>query len=908
MALSATIPGTSPYTTPSEIEPPMRNPGNSRPRSWFRSSASASKRRDRSLSPQLEQLEERTLLTLYMVNTTVDMLGDTTALTLRDAITAAVTGTASGQAPAGTSSNTIKFAISGSGVQPINLSSALPTITGNLVIDGTSQNGYNGSPLIELNGASAGGGVSGLTIQGAGVTIEGLAIDGFSANGIVVEGAGSTGDAIEANNIGVLPSGTSTLANGGYGVLVENLATTTLIGSGNVISGNTLGGIDINNAVATSVTGNFIGTNAAGTSALGNGGPGILIQSQANTNTIGAGNIISGNSGVGVEITSSSFSNTVEGNKIGTNAAGTTGLANGSGGVLISGSATSNTIGGTTTGDGNVIAFNSGIGVAVGSSASDTGTIDNAIEENSIFGNTGLGIDLGSDGVTPNGTNPRSFPNEGQNYPVLTTITPAAAGQETVSGTFTSVDGNSFRLEFFGNTAAGSSGVGQGETFLGATTVSTSASGTATFSFTYSPVAGESFVSATATNLSTGDTSEFAQDVQSQAPAFTKGPNLTVDADDGAQTVVNWATNISGGSSGGAVTFLVSANNSSLFSVQPAINSSGTLTYTPSLDAEGTATITVQAKNGAGVTSAPQTFTITVLPGSRQHTIASATGTLGPVQFVIAADGKLYEHINATGWSVIGGANTVESVSAVADTSGRVVLFAEGTDHALSIFIAGSGWQGAIGAPGTVLAISAGLDPSGKADVFVVDAGGNLDEYSTTSGWRVLPASPAGAVTQLSAVDNSRVYVVTANGSIYGNDPNFGWFPLTSPGFARSISAVGNAQGVDTVYAVTMAGGLYRHDNTTGWAQLGGNGSIVTISAGRDVPGEPNVFAITTGGQIAENDSVTGWSILNTTSAPITLSASIADQLFAILADGSVQGYQPPYGFFPLTSPGFAET
>src|ERR1700722_19163382 len=73
--------------------------------------------------PVLEELEQRWLPTTYVVNTTLDVLGDTTPgqVTLRDALTAISTQAPSGNAPAGTASNTIKFAIGVSGsVQTID--------------------------------------------------------------------------------------------------------------------------------------------------------------------------------------------------------------------------------------------------------------------------------------------------------------------------------------------------------------------------------------------------------------------------------------------------------------------------------------------------------------------------------------------------------------------------------------------------------------------------------------------------------------------------------------------------------------------------------------------------------------------------------------------------------------------
>ncbi len=102
-------------------------------------------------------------------------------------------------------------------------------------------------------------------------------------------------------------------------------------------------------------------------------------------------------------------------------------------------------------------------------------------------------------------------------------------------------------------------------------------------------------------------------------PVFTKGPDQVITEDAPAQ-VINWATGISAGASnesGQVLTFTVTNNNDSLFSVPPAISSTGQLTYTPALNKHGIATVTVNLKDdntagGAALTTADQTFTITI--------------------------------------------------------------------------------------------------------------------------------------------------------------------------------------------------------------------------------------------------------------------------------------------------------
>ena len=105
-------------------------------------------------------------------------------------------------------------------------------------------------------------------------------------------------------------------------------------------------------------------------------------------------------------------------------------------------------------------------------------------------------------------------------------------------------------------------------------------------------------------------------------PSFTKGADQTVNEDAAAQTIANWATNISVGpanESAQVPTFAITGNtNPTLFSVAPAVSGNGTLSFTPAADANGSSTITLVLKDNGGTanggqdTSAPQTFTITV--------------------------------------------------------------------------------------------------------------------------------------------------------------------------------------------------------------------------------------------------------------------------------------------------------
>lgn len=321
--------------------------------------------------PRLEAMEERAVPATFTVFNTLDNgVGS-----FRDALIQVNADTLSGI-------DTINFAI-GSGVQTIAPWSALPTITHPVVIDGTTQPGFAGTPLIELNGAAAGympdgRAADGLTIDAGGSTVRALVVNRFGS-GIVLRSAG--GDILEGNYIGTDVTGTLRLGNHD-GVVIYSAGNTiggTTPGAGNLISGNLGNGIGIWDAVAgvpTSgndlVQGNFIGTDATGTRGLGNGSgtsgssAGIYVRGGLGFNVIGgtaegARNLISGNY-CGVWITNggvvpgmsntANSGNVLAGNFIGTDLTGTLDLGNSYGVQLVT---NSNTVGGTAAAARNII-------------------------------------------------------------------------------------------------------------------------------------------------------------------------------------------------------------------------------------------------------------------------------------------------------------------------------------------------------------------------------------------------------------------------------------------------------------------------------------------------------------------------------------------------------------------------
>ena len=99
----------------------------------------------------------------------------------------------------------IVFNIPGAGVKVINLLTPLPEITEAVVIDGSTQPGHAGAPLIELNGEACTVSQNGLVITAGDTTIRSLAIGGFAGSGIVLRSCDN--NVIQGNYIGVDASG-----------------------------------------------------------------------------------------------------------------------------------------------------------------------------------------------------------------------------------------------------------------------------------------------------------------------------------------------------------------------------------------------------------------------------------------------------------------------------------------------------------------------------------------------------------------------------------------------------------------------------------------------------------------------------------------------------------------------------
>jgi photosystem II stability/assembly factor-like uncharacterized protein len=352
--------------------------------------------------------------------------------------------------------DTITFNIPGPGVKTINLLISLPEITDRVVIDATTQPGYLGSPLIEINGSGVGSNANGLNIKAGGSTVRGLAIGGFSnGNGILLT---SDNNLIQANYLGIAADGTTARQNT-RGIQITNASNNVIGGTTgnaarNVISGNGSAGIDISGN-ANVVQGNFIGTNATGSAAIPNSGGITIFNAQSINNLIGgtavgAGNVISGNQ---FGVLTSGNATTIQGNRIGTDTTGTFKVPNTTG---VQALGLDMLVGGLTPEARNIISGNNSDGVFIRGAGSKLQGNYIGTDFNGSFalGNGGNGVVAGENALI-GGTEPgaRNVIAGNGNFGNVVLGFNGAGSSTTVQGNYIGTDATGTRA--LGGSAAG---------------------------------------------------------------------------------------------------------------------------------------------------------------------------------------------------------------------------------------------------------------------------------------------------------------------------------------------------------------------------------------------------------------------------------------------------------------------
>lgn len=438
------------------------------------------------------------------------------------------------------------------GVFTIKITGHLPPLaTDGVTVDATTQPGYSGNPIVFIDGSNIlaeSGEPPGLMIYAANCTVKGLGFTRSPWVGIAMLLPDATGNTVRDCWCGVDPNGTSAAANTKQGIQISDGAHANTIGPGNVLSGNSEYGIWISGSatVENTITGNLIGTNAQGNAALPNNFGGVIVTGASHGNTIGGGNTISGNNNAGVWLTGTGvFGNTVSGNRIGTTPAGTAAIPNSSSGIYLVSGASQNLVSGNVisgNGDGfgygiliadpgtddNVISSNliglrpdgGALGNAFAGIGISNGSKDSIIYQNRIAHNASLGISMYDAPTTGHTIRENSISNHGfagiaigpanhtQTQPSLSSAVSDTGGL-TLSGSLNSAPSSAFRIEFFANDAPGWGG---GATFIGALeNLTTDAGGAASFITTLpAAVASGRVITATATAVSTGDSSGFS--------------------------------------------------------------------------------------------------------------------------------------------------------------------------------------------------------------------------------------------------------------------------------------------------------------------------------------------------------------------------------------------------------------
>jgi hypothetical protein len=573
---------------------------------------------------------------------------------------------------------------------------------GDLVVRGAVDwIGPGGAPNAgPVDRGNAGGGIR--LNRGTGTVIgqpgAGNTISGNRSSGVVITGPVAVPPVLRANRIGTDPTGTAVRANRRGIEVVSSAATigTAGAGNGNLISGNLSDGVLANGN--TTIENNLVGVDVSGTVAMGNGnlqdgGTPASIGCCHTSIFVGApGNVVRGNvvggtnghsqyPGIRSGGAAGQAPNLIEDNFVGTDVSGTVALGNGIGiglygdksgtvvrrnliafnetvglwmvegteGALIGGEAV----------DGNTIR-NNGAGIIVGYDpvASDTG---NSLLSNLIFGNTNLGIDLGWNGVTPDDVGDSDIgPNGLQNFGVLSNVDVTGATTEVDITVDTDTTNTNYEIQIFANTACHASGFGQGQRLVGAFTRSSDGAAdiVATLTLTESVPMGQ-WLTATVTQVSTGNTSEFSQCVEVQAAVTITSASPANGAPNEGFMVFRGA-NLPAGF--GDVVAEVSDGVTTMNGFWFSSSSSSTAAYVR-LPGMPLGPATVQLRNNAGtVVSNAFPITITAVPGTPVIT-AIRDGSLNVVAAPVPAGAVIY--VGADGIDTLGamvrftqGANT----------------------------------------------------------------------------------------------------------------------------------------------------------------------------------------------------------------------------------------------------------
>ena len=358
-------------------------------------------------------------------------------------------------------------------------------------------------------------------------------ISGNPRSGMQITQPGTARNIVRNNIIGLSPDGTRDLGNMIHGIDNDLGTNDTMVGGTgalerNVLSGNGVTGIEIAHTsqnLRNQVVGNFVGTDLTGQSGPAyarNGEQGIHVDDGPLQSVI-TDNVVGNNGTGGIVIAGNLTSDTtVARNRVGISLSNAP-IPNTGNGIEVSFHAARTTIG-----PDNIVS-NQANAIVIGPEAD---VDSNRITHNSVFGNSGMGIEIYPAGINPNGHYPTTGPNQGVQFPTLSSATTVSVVGRACA---------SCAVEIFRADGA-TGGFGSGRTFAGSAT----ATAAGTFTATVSGLALGDLVTATATDAA-GNTSEFSLNRPVTATGVSD-PGTLIAQDSFSRTLTDaWGTPAAGG-------------------------------------------------------------------------------------------------------------------------------------------------------------------------------------------------------------------------------------------------------------------------------------------------------------------------------------------------------------------------
>lgn len=636
--------------------------------------------------------------------------------------------------------------------------------------------------------------IFGTNSDGTADSIEGNLISGNNSSGFYF-GTAADNNIVAANRIGTTRTGLAALGNTQYGLYIAGNGTmvgthtngTSGTSEGNLISGNGSSGIHVNNGSGTIIAGNFIGTDATGAAALRNTSSGVsIVRPSARVGTDADGvndaaerNVISGNGYMGIYVYGANATGiTIAGNYIGVAADGVSDLGNGSHGVGIYNSASSNLVGGTASGSGNVIAYNGDSGSEYGLVVYASTTLYNRVLGNSFLQNQSDGIRLWSSG------------NGSKAAPV---ISGQSAGSGSTVGFSGTADATSDTVQLFK-----ASSDSEGQTYLGQATADASKSWIVSVDRTLLTTGDVIIATGTSTtNNTSAFSATYTVTALNSTPAATAGTASTDEDTD--VTITLSATD----ADGDALTYAI-ASSPTKGSLSAIVGD--TVTYTPNPNENGSDSFSFTAGD-ASSTSSPATVSLSITAVNDAPTIATApTATL---------DEDTATTITLTGTDVDGDTLTYSVTSgptngsATAPGSGNTTLYTPTPNYYGPDSLSYQVSDGTLAASATVL-----ISVNDVAETNTPPIAGDMTVYAGTgmTASFTLDGSDADATDVL-----TYSHTTPSSGSLSGTAPALSYEPIGV--FTSSITFE---------YTVTDLSG----DSDTGTVTIMPAGTPIHIGAG----------------------------------------------------------------------------